>query len=245
MPDCSLDISPTGCAAPIDDLRLIAALDGNVEPALLDHLRSCLYCSTRARSFARLERTLRDRLFRALCPSTTDLLAFQQRALGPERYVVIAEHLRECPHCTHELALLDQATSNALAALGQPSRRIVATLYAPHPLPFGPSIYGTSRSAASNAHYVFRAENVQLTVSAAYTLGRPGHVMLNGMLIIGDDLSDTIASGTASLLTAGHVIRSVPIDNSGCFTLDDVPSGEHTLSLRLHECEIVVETLML
>ncbi len=54
------------------------------------------------------EQTLRYKLYRAFCPSSDDLLAFSQRIANPERYVAIANHLRECSDCRGELTMLDQ-----------------------------------------------------------------------------------------------------------------------------------------
>jgi hypothetical protein len=54
------------------------------------------------------ECTLQQRLYRLFCPSSMDLLAYHQRHANPERYVVIANHLRECPACQSEIALLDE-----------------------------------------------------------------------------------------------------------------------------------------
>ena len=236
--------SSVGCAAPIDDLCLLAALDGQADAGVLEHLESCPSCHARAQSFAALERTLRDRLFRAMCPSTTELLAYQQRILGPHRYVIVAEHMQDCPYCAHEIQLLEQASTSSRALVQPCVPRLVLELYAPRAL-FPVPAFSTTRSLAQSAHYVYRAENVQLTVSIAQALGRPGYVMLSGMLLIGDDLFDAVSNATASLLRNGQVTASVPIDSSGCFTLDDIPTGEHVLSLRLPETEIVVETLVL
>jgi anti-sigma factor RsiW len=234
-----------GCAAPIDDLCLLAALDGQADAGVLEHLQSCPSCHARAQSFAALERTLRDRLFRSMCPPTTELLAFQQRILGPQRYVIVAEHMRDCPYCAHEIQLLEQASAAPRALIEPRVPRLVLQLYAPRtPFPT-PVAFSTTRSLSQSAHYVYRAANVQLTVSVAQALGRPGFVMLSGMLLIGYDLFDAVSNATASLLRNGQVMASVPIDSSGCFTLDDIPAGEHVLSLRLPDTEIVVETLVL
>jgi hypothetical protein len=54
------------------------------------------------------ERALYERLYRLFCPSSTDLMAFHQRRGNPDRYIVIANHLRECPKCRSELAILEE-----------------------------------------------------------------------------------------------------------------------------------------
>src|SRR5215208_6865153 len=46
-----------GCSWPIalDDLALIAAIDGEAEPDVMAHLRDCPYCSERAHVFENMQ----------------------------------------------------------------------------------------------------------------------------------------------------------------------------------------------
>lgn len=90
----------------LDDLELLAAVDGEAGPDVLAHLNTCPICAARAREFAELQRLLRKRLYRAFCPSSDELAAFQQMMLEGGQQAMIAAHLADCPHCSRELKLL-------------------------------------------------------------------------------------------------------------------------------------------
>lgn len=96
------------CSFPpaLDDLALLAAVDGEAGAAIYDHLAHCSACAARAQAFADLQAQLRSRLFRLFCPSSEELAAFHQDMLGSERQAEIAQHLDQCPHCQHELRIL-------------------------------------------------------------------------------------------------------------------------------------------
>lgn len=232
------------CQRPLDDLALIAALDDEADELVMEHLRTCPECAARAHHYADLQRFLRQHLFRALCPSSDDLLAFHQRILNPERYVAIANHLGECPHCVRELGLLERATRlpnpQVMAAM-LPRRRISLALAEPPSLLAMRSFYGRPRGHVG-AQYVYRADSIQLTLSVERALGAPDTMAVSGFLSI-DHAIGGQAGATASLLHGGQVIGSALIDDLGCFLIEGVPPGNHTLSLRLCDCEILVETI--
>src|SRR4051812_12719235 len=98
------------CSLPpeLDDLALIAAIDGEAEADVMAHLRACHYCAARAHEFADLQGLLRKQLFRMFCPTSDELAAYQHGMLEGGQRATIANHLAECPHCTRELTLLQQ-----------------------------------------------------------------------------------------------------------------------------------------
>ena len=55
------------------------------------------------------------------------------------------------------------------------------------------------------------------------------------------DLGDS----TASLLNEDWVVTSSTIDELGSFVIEDISPGNYSLSLRLPDREVVVETLAL
>jgi len=104
-------LPPTSCADPpaLTDLELIAALDGEASPEVSRHLRSCRHCAERVHALAQLQRGLRAHLYRAFCPSSQRLVEYRRGSLGYEQRAAIATHVASCPHCTRELALVEQA----------------------------------------------------------------------------------------------------------------------------------------
>src|ERR1700752_4362357 len=99
-----------GCSLPpaLDDLALIAAIDGEAGADVMAHLRDCPYCAERAHGFSELQDLLRKQLYRMFCPTSFDLAAYQQGMLDGGQGAIIANHLKECPHCTREFNQLQQ-----------------------------------------------------------------------------------------------------------------------------------------
>src|SRR4051794_1982254 len=111
------------CSWPValDDLALIAAIDGEAGPDVMAHLRDCPYCSERAHVFDSMQGLLRKQLFRMFCPTSEELAAYQQRLLSSSQQAIITEHLKECPHCTREFNLLEQLAGETLPARSPPA----------------------------------------------------------------------------------------------------------------------------
>src|SRR6266487_4702723 len=111
-----------GCSWPValDDLALIAAIDGEAGPDVMAHLRDCLYCSERAHVFEDMQGLLRKQLFRMFCPTSDELAAYQQGLLNGDQQRPITGHLKECPHCLREFNLLEQLSRETLPARSPP-----------------------------------------------------------------------------------------------------------------------------
>jgi hypothetical protein len=226
------------------EIDLIAAVDGEADEAILAHLRNCPSCAQRAREFEELQQLLRQRLYRILCPSSDDLLAYRQGWLDERRTSELREHLRDCPHCGSELRLLDEAAG---APPWPPPisrlRRLIATALPIQRQPL--AIYGASRGAGDGGQYAYRAEHLELTLDVQHAAGRPGRIVLVGMLFDEEAPPGEMQRATASLLDGNFVVSSAALDELGNFVLDDITPGDYSLSLRLPELEVVVEALTL
>jgi hypothetical protein len=76
-------------------------------------------------------------------------------------------------------------------------------------------------------------------------IGRPGRLVLLGLLLPDNTLADELNGATASLLCNDMIITSAQLDELGNFVLDDLAPGDYSLSLRLPDREVVVEALSL
>jgi hypothetical protein len=237
------------CSRPpaLDELDLIAAADGEAGDDILAHLAACEHCADRAREITAVQGTLRRRLFRLFCPSSDELVAYYHHSLPGSRQAELARHLGKCPHCARELHLIERAADEPAQAVAplRVLRRMVAELLSP-PVPGGLApLYGAAR-ATGGAQYAYRAENLELTLRVARAAGRPGLMVMTGLLSTDDDaLGETLNGATACLLADEAVLAVTPLDELGGFCFDEVAPGEYRLSLRLGECEVVVESLAL
>ena len=252
-----------GCSWPValDDLALIAAIDGEAEPDVMAHLRDCPYCSERARVFENMQGLLRKQLFRMFCPTSEELAAYQQGLLNDGQRALIAEHLKECPHCTREFNLLEQLAGEALPARSPPPAngksahthndalpgklRKIATKLLPTPANPLAGAYGALRGPSQASQYAYHAENLQLTLGVQRVVSRADRRVIHGALELDDELHNVFSGATAHLSDNETLIRTAELDELGNFVLDDLAPGTYQLALRLPDREVVVEALSL
>ena len=244
----------------LDDLALIAAIDGEAGPDVIAHLRDCPYCTARARVFEEMQGLLRRQLFRMFCPTSDELAAYQQGKLTGGRHAFVTEHLKECPHCIREFKLVEQLSGEALPARSPPEkdatshhngalpralRRISAELLDIRPAqPLG-GAYGALRGPSQASLYAYQAENLQLTIGVQRVVSRADRRVVHGALELDDDLYDAFSGATAYLLRNEILIRTAELDELGNFVLDDLAPGTYQLALRLPDREVIVEALSL
>ena len=245
MEDQREEMALCSCPPVLDDLALIAAVDGEADEATLDHLRNCPHCAHRAHDFDQLQRLLRQRLFRILCPSSDELAAYQRGWLDAPRHEQIREHVRDCPFCSSELRLLIEAAQvEPTATPSSGLRRIIAVALTPLRAPFTPA-YGGLRAGGYSGQYAYRAENLELTLDIQRASGRPGRLALVGMLLNEEGLAGGMSRATASLVSENLIVSSATLDDLGSFVIEDLAPGNYSLSLRLPDLEVVVEALSL
>jgi len=246
---------------PLDDLALIAAIDGEAEPDVMAHLRDCLYCSERARVFEDMQGLLRKQLYRMFCPTSEELAAYQQGTLNGDQQALVTEHLKECPHCTREFNLLEQLSRETLPARSPPPangksdhahdgtrpgklRQVAAKLLTPPAMPLA-GAYGALRGPSQASQYAYHAENLQLTLGVQRVLSRADRRVIHGVLELDDELYEVLSGATAHLLHNEILIRTAELDELGNFVLDDLAPGTYQLALRLPDREVIVEALSL
>jgi hypothetical protein len=252
-----------GCSWPValDDLALIAAIDGEAGPDVKAQLRDCPYCSERAHVFETMQGLLRKQLFRMFCPTSEELAAYQQGLLNGGQRALITEHLKECPHCTREFNLLEQLAGEALPARSPPLangksahahndarpgklRKIAARLL---PTPANPlaGAYGALRGPSQASQYAYHAENLQLTLGVQRVVSRTDRRVIHGALELDDELYEVLSGATAHLSLNETLICTAELDELGNFVLDDLAPGTYQLALRLPDREVIVEALSL
>ena len=261
-----------GCYLPpaLDDLAIIAAIDGEASSEVMTHLRTCVSCAARAQHFATLQGLLRERFFRMFCPTTDELIAFHNGMPAGEQDDTIAAHILDCPHCHRELHLLKQITSERVTGPSPPFlwkslnatiatqartpahkpaatqlRRVVAEAVPFEPATALTEIYGAPRSSGRTDQYAYQAENLQITIDIHRLVNRADRRTLIGTLFLDDDLPQGACQASAYLAHNNELIRTAELDELGNFMLDDLSPGNYRLSLRLPDREVVIETISL
>jgi hypothetical protein len=246
----------------LDDLALIAAIDGEAGSDVMAHLRDCLYCAQRARVFEEMQGLLRKQLFRMFCPTSDELAAYQQGVLNGGQRVSIAEHLKECPHCTREFKLLEQLSAEAQPGRSPPVgqgngqnghaisgklRRIAAELLDISPVTPIAGAYGTLRLPSQASQYAYHADNLQLTLGVQPVVSRADRRVVHGALELDDESYEGFGGATAQLLDLDNemLVQTAELDELGNFVMDDLAPGTYQLALHLSDREVIVEALSL
>lgn len=99
----------------LEDKKLLAYLDDAVDQETKLHLKQCQYCLEKAKNLARLHNRLTAQLYRITCPPSLELGEYHLRLLPASQMLVVAQHLRECPHCVREVEQLQSYLSDELA----------------------------------------------------------------------------------------------------------------------------------
>jgi hypothetical protein len=102
----------------LEDKKLLVYLDGEVDQGTKIHLEQCQYCFEKAKDLARVHNLLTAHLYRITCPTSLELGEYYLRMLSAPQMLVVAQHLHECPHCTHEVNALENYL-NDLTPVGE------------------------------------------------------------------------------------------------------------------------------
>jgi hypothetical protein len=99
-----------GCIAPPgpSGAALMAAVDGEADEEMRRHLSECTHCARTVERLSSLQRNLRRRLYRSLCPTTDQLIDYCQGLISLPQRARLIHHLMLCPYCSEEINLLEQ-----------------------------------------------------------------------------------------------------------------------------------------
>jgi hypothetical protein len=102
------------CISPpeLSEQQLLEYLDGEADAQTIQHLERCEFCRRKSDAFKRLQGSLTARLYRLICPSPLELGEYHLRILSAPQMLLIAQHVRECPHCQREVAQLETYLSD-------------------------------------------------------------------------------------------------------------------------------------
>ena len=92
----------------LDDTQIISYVEGEADDVTVAHIKECPYCAERANQWTLFQNQLRARLFRSNCPSSMELGDYHLDLLPDPQKLVVAQHVRECPHCRREMAELEE-----------------------------------------------------------------------------------------------------------------------------------------
>jgi hypothetical protein len=221
----------------LDEKQLLLYLDGEANKEILSHIERCAYCREKSETLDRLQKRLTTRLYRLTCPPTIELGEYHLRLLPASQMLVVAQHVRECPHCAREVSQLDDFlghfTSTPEGSLLGKAKVLIARLVGGQAAPgkegetgFAPVVPALRGEA--RAPLTFEVDGVIIIVDIQPT--RTGTVNILGQVAADDQEQWTGA--LVEVRQAGELEFTANVDDLGAFRSESLFPGPKELRIR-------------
>ncbi|HET9589668.1 MAG TPA: hypothetical protein VFO91_12855 [Anaerolineales bacterium] len=219
----------TNCVFPpeLEDKQLLAHLDNpEASPEITRHLEQCPHCREKAQSLDRLQKRLTARLYRVSCPSSMELGEYHLRMLPAPQMLVVAQHVRGCPHCTREVAELEDflevlATEDSLATT---AKVLIARLTGGQTEVAKPAV---ALRGEAQGPLIFEADGIVITLDVQS--GPKEAVSIQGQVAADDQ--DQWTGAIIKMLQVDRSELTASLDDLGAFDFPEVRPG--SLELRI------------
>ncbi|MBM4459649.1 MAG: hypothetical protein FJ011_18120 [Chloroflexi bacterium] len=191
----------------------------------------------------RMDELLSDVFYRRSCPQPEALGDYHLGRLSPADRLALALHLRECPHCTRELALYaasEQKASMSPADMWDRARNALTDLVdrvlwaaatpAVRPVP--------ALRGGEAAVQLYAAEGVQIALDVQPATGGYRRRRLGGKV------EPAGAPSGVELWSQSELLDSLLADESGYFAFDRLRPGTYFLCVRRNGAELWVEVVL-
>ena len=202
----------------LDDTQITSYVEGEADDVIMAHIKACPYCAERASQLALFQNRLRTGLYRSTCPSSMELGDFHLRLLPESQELVVAKHVRGCPHCRREVAELEQflAEPDVQSDLLETAKVLFAQMVDTGATPAFGALRGESKGPL-----IFEADGVVITLDV-----QPGpnrHVSILGQLAADDQ--DDWTGATVELHQTDSPQLTASLDDLGAFRFEEVRTG--------------------
>lgn len=174
---------------------------------------------------ADFEERLKARLYRVTCPSSVELGEYHLNLVPANRKLVIAQHLRTCPHCARELMQLqDFLAGEAPMGLLQQARVIIARLARPG-MELAPATIALR--GQSKGPITLEADGIVIVLE----LQPAGGGALNILGQLAAENQDVWTGSKVELSQAGKLEYSTQVSDLGAFRCERIAPGSKELRI--------------
>ena len=231
----------TSCVLPpeLDDKQLMSYLDDpNANQNTAQHLENCLYCREKATALDLFQKRLTARLYRSTCPSPMELGEYHIHNLPAPQRLVIAQHLRECPHCTQEIMQLEEFLSEFTppAGLLETAKVLIAKLVGGRDETGAFQVMPALRGQAKNLP-IFEADGIVVSLDVESVPN--GDLSIQGQVAAEDQ--DQWTGSTVELKQRYLSPLRTLLDDLGAFTFETVDPGSTQITIISPE-GVVIQT---
>jgi hypothetical protein len=231
----------TSCVSPpeLNDGQLLAYLDHpEADQEIALHLTSCSYCRQKAETLERFQKTLTTQLYRIDCPSPLELGEYHLRMLPASQMLVMAQHLRECPHCAREIAELEgflgeQVPGSEDGLLGR-AKLLIARLVGGGELTF--TATPSALRGEGKGPITFAAEGIIIVLDIQRTTEGKANILGQ----VAADHQDDWTGALVELRRDSLLQISTTVDDLGAFQCEGVMPGQQELRIFPKNGSVVV-----
>lgn len=228
------------CTAPqeIREGDLLAYALGEASQSIQSHIRSCPACLAKADQLRKIARTLGKLMYRCDCPEAIILGQYQMDLLPSQEKLKVALHLRNCPNCTREIALLQETSTGLLDAILRIFNRAVKVTEAALVRPLGFQVL-QSRGAES-IRLAYHSENMDILIGIQpSTHGRQEALLLGGVVQSGQ-----VEGRQVWLLRDDQITTSTVVDQQGTFEFENILPGTYNLVMDANDQVVLIKEVI-
>jgi hypothetical protein len=215
---------------------LSAYVDGLAGRAVVEHIRRCAACAQQVREIAEAQVVLTAALFRHSCPASDNLIAFHQGELQGGEKLVVAQHLRECPHCARELATIVREERTGPDRWLRSAVEVLEAALMPAPVPAA-ALRGDDLEAPLFPR-VYQAGEVEVILDVQPASTHSHRKDLSGLVHVGGQVPETIGGTPVELFRGEGLIAIGQVSPRGRFTFEALAPASYELALLWGDREI-------
>ncbi len=239
----------TTCVSPpeLEDIQLLAHLDGRADREVEAHLEQCPYCRQRASDLAGFQTHMTARLYRLTCPSPSELGEYHLGMLPDTRREAVQHHLDTCPRCFSEVAqlksYLSELTSDLEFSPLEKAKVLIAQLVGDiRPgdflAPFALTPVAAGLRGEQAGPRLYQAEGVQIAIETQPDPQAPGSQVLLGLVTGAEAIG-----WKAHLWQNNQLVTTTSVDNLGNIVISGLAPGQYELILTGPAVEIHIQAL--
>jgi hypothetical protein len=221
----------------LDDTQIMRYVDGEADEPVVAHIKECPYCAEKASQWTLLQKGLRKQFYRSTCPTPMELGDYHLGLLPAPQALVVAQHVRECPLCTREVADLEdfledlaRMEDNLLAQ----AKVLVARLVGGEKSTLTPN-FAALRGEAKGP-ITLEADGVVIVLDIQST--KEGKVNILGQVAADDQEQWTDA--LVELRQGGELQFSSTVDDLGAFHAEGIIPGSKELRIIPKDRSLIV-----